>query len=89
MYMILVKRLHVHFVANLLSINIFRFTMRKLIRCRLERTVLKLHVQFCLITSLIAHVHGKVRHKTIVSITNSIRICIIYYLCVGVISVDY
>ena len=52
-----------------------------------------------LIASLIARVHGKVKadfvqklmapannHKTIMLITNSIRICIIHYLYVGKIS---
>ena len=59
----------------------------------------KCHVQFNLIASLIAHVHGKecslsksyllaraTNHKTIILITNSIKICRIRYLCMGTIS---
>ena len=54
----------------------------------LSKSVLILHVQFCLIASLTARVHWKVRClskvrglcKTIVLIMNPVKICIIYHL---------
>ena len=68
----------------------------------LQYSVLKHPVQFCLIASLIACVHGKVHslskssrgvqpisNRTIVLTTNSIKICIINYLCEAPFDMDY